>query len=202
MATMRDHEGDDTDLVPRLAAGDQAAFERIFRRHNAAMVRLCNLIVRNHSTAEEVVQDAWLSVLKGIGGFEGRSRLASWIFAIAVNKARTRARRDGRTISFEDGGPESTLADAFDGRGRWKDTPELWETLTPERILEGRRVMEHVQGAIALLPAGQRAVLILRGQQSLPAGDVAEILGLTEGNVRVLLHRARLSIRAALDRLA
>jgi RNA polymerase sigma-70 factor (ECF subfamily) len=199
VAKMNVHAGDDAELVSRLATGDEAAFEKIFRRHNAAMVRLCELIVRNHSSAEEVVQEAWLAVLKGIGGFEVRSRLASWIFTIAINKARIRARRDGRTISFEDGGPDSSLADAFDGRGRWKDIPELWETITPERILEGRSVMDHVQVAIAQLPPGQRAVLILRGQQSLPAAEVAGILGLTEGNVRLLLHRARLSVRAPLD---
>ncbi|MFN3722979.1 MAG: RNA polymerase sigma factor [Paracoccaceae bacterium] len=190
---------DETVLVERLGSGDRVAFEGVYRKHNAAMVRMCKGIVRNRATAEEVVQDTWVAVLKGISGFEGRSSLAGWIFAILVNKARSRATRDGRTVSFDGEGEEDGLAAAFDGRGRWKDMPELWENLTPERIVEGRSILAHVTAAIETLPPAQRSVLILRAEQDLDPAEVCTILAITEGNMRVLLHRARLSVRKALD---
>lgn len=189
-------------LVDLLAAGDRAAFESIYRRLNPSMVRMCTGLVRNRATAEEIAQDTWVAVLNGISGFEGRSSLSGWIFAILVNKARTRAQRDGRTISFDGEGEEDGLAAAFDGRGRWRDMPELWETLTPDRIVEGRSIMTHVRTAIESLPPAQRAVLILRGQQELEPSEVCDILKISEGNMRVLLHRARFSVRKALDGVA
>ncbi|WP_212591666.1 RNA polymerase sigma factor [Antarctobacter heliothermus] len=181
--------------------GDRAAFEQVYNRHNTTLVRVATGIVKNCATAEEVVQETWIAVLKYISGFEGRSSLASWIFTILINKARSRAKREGRIVSFDGAGEDDNLAAAFDGRGRWKNMPELWETLTPERILAGRSVMEHVNAAIDALPPGQRSVIILRAQQGLDAEEVCAILGISEGNMRVLLHRARLGVRAALDGL-
>lgn len=198
---MKVNMADQTALVAQLVAGDRAAFECIFRKHNPSMLRVCEGLVRNRASAEEIVQDTWVAVLKGIGGFEGRSSLAGWIFAILVNKARSRAQRDGRTISFEGEGDDDGLAAAFDGRGRWKDMPELWETLTPDRILEGRNIMAHVTAAIDTLPPAQRSVLILRAQQGLEPEEVCIALSITEGNMRVLLHRARLAVRKSLDAL-
>lgn len=162
------------------------------------MLRVCRGIVRSTATAEEVVQDTWVAVLKGIGGFEGRSSLAGWIFAILMNKARTRARRDGRMVSFDDDGEDGGLAAAFDGRGRWKQMPELWNDLTPDRIVAGRSVMTHVQAAIDELPPAQRSVLILRAQKDLDPAEICTILEISEGNMRVLLHRARIALRKSL----
>jgi RNA polymerase sigma-70 factor, ECF subfamily len=192
---------DEKVLVGQLVAGDRTAFECVYRKHNASMIRVCQGVVRNRATAEEVVQDTWVAVLKGVAAFEGRSSLAGWIYAILVNKARSRAVRDGRTVSFDGEGEDDSLAAAFDGRGRWKDMPELWETVTPDRIVEGRNMMAHVTAAIETLPPAQRAVLILRGQQELEPAEVCAALAITEGNMRVLLHRARLSVRKALDGL-
>lgn len=191
----------EAELVQLLAAGDRAAFEQVYCRHNTALVRVATGIVLSRATAEEVAQETWIAVLKSIGGFEGRSSLASWIFSILINKARTCAKREGRIVSFDGGGEDDNLAAAFDGRGRWKNMPALWETLTPERILAGRSVLEHVNAAIEALPPGQRAVIILRAQQGLDAEEVCAILGISDGNMRVLLHRARLGVRAALDGL-
>ena len=165
------------------------------------MVRFATAILRNPASAEEVAQDSWVSVLRNIGGFEGRSSLAGWIFTILSNKARTRAKRDGRSISFDQDGEVDGLAAAFDGRGRWKDMPELWEEITPERIIAGRSILEHVNSAIEALPPAQRAVLVLRGQQGLAASEVCKILEISEGNMRVLLYRARFALRSAMDRL-
>lgn len=195
------HFADEGALIERLVAGDRAAFEHVYRKHSASMIRVGAGIVQSRATAEEVAQDTWIAVLKNIGTFERRSTLAGWIFTILINKARSRAQRDGRSVSFDGDGEDDNLAAAFDGRGRWKDMPELWEELTPERILAGRNVMEHVNAAIEALPPGQRSVLVLRGQQGLEPAEVCAILAITEVNMRVLLHRARLSIRAALDGL-
>ncbi|OIP85641.1 MAG: hypothetical protein AUK37_04085 [Rhodobacterales bacterium CG2_30_65_12] len=192
---------DEHRLVERLVAGDRAAFEQLYRKNNAAMVRMCTGFVRNHATAEELVQETWIAVLKNIGSFEGRSSLAGWIYTILLNKARSRLKRDGRQVSFDESGEDNGLQAAFDGRGRWKDIPELWEELTPERVVAGRSVLEHVNAAIEALPSAQRAVLILRGQQGMDAAEVCAILNINEGNMRVLLHRARLALRIALDRL-
>ncbi len=192
---------DDAPLVALLVDGDRSAFERIYRKHNASLIRVATGIVRSRATAEEVTQDTWMAVLGNIGGFEGRSSLAGWIYSILINKSRSRAQRDGRSVSFDADGEDDNLAAAFDGRGRWKDMPDLWEELTPERILAGRNVMDHVTAAIEALPPGQRSVIILRAQQGLEADEVCAALGISEGNMRVLLHRARLAIRAALDGL-
>lgn len=200
-ASMKVNIADETALVARLATGDPVAFEQVYRKHNAAMVRMCEGLIRNRATSEEVVQDTWIAVLKGIGGFEGRSSLAGWIFAILVNKTRSRAKRDGRMVSFDGEGEDDGLAAAFDGRGRWKDMPDLWETITPDRIVEGRSLMVHVTAAIDALPPAQRSVLILRSQQDLDPTEVCAVLNISEGNMRVLLHRARLSVRETLDQL-
>lgn len=198
---MREGMADEGALITRLAGGDRAAFDCVYRKHNSSMLRLCEGMVRNRATAEEIVQDTWVAVLTGIRGFEGRSSLAGWIFAILVNKARSRAQRDGRTVSFDGEGEDDGLAAAFDGRGRWKDIPDLWETITPDRIVEGRSMVAHVAAAIEKLPAAQRSVLILRGQQGLDPAEVCAILNITDGNMRVLLHRARLSVRKSLDKI-
>lgn len=192
---------DEAELLKGLVSGDRTAFEAVYRRHNSSMVRFATAILRSRASAEEVTQDTWLAVLRNIGQFEGRSSLAGWIFTIVTNKARTRATRDGRAVSFDDDGDDGGLAATFDGRGRWKDIPELWEEITAERIVEGRNILEHVNRAIEALPPAQRAVLILRGQQGLDAADVCRMLDISEGNMRVLLHRARFALRGELDRL-
>ena len=194
-------EGDDQALVLRLVDGDAAAFDILYRRHNAALIRFCTGIVQHRHLAEEVVQDTWIAVLGRIDLFEGRSSLASWIYTILINKARSRARREGRTVFFDDHASGDSLEDAFDGRGHWRQIPELWENLTPERHIEGRSVLQHVEEVIDTLPPTQRAVLILRGQQELDPSEVCALLNISEGNMRVLLHRARLAVRNALDRL-
>lgn len=151
---MRTKVLEERDSIDRLKAGDEAVFGMLYTRHTPSMIRVAATIVNSRATAEEVSQDTWLAVLKNIGGFEGRSSLAGWIFTILINKARTRARRDGRSVSFEQGGEGNDLAAAFDGHGRWKEMPELWEEITPERIVAGRRLAEHMRDAIDALPPG------------------------------------------------
>lgn len=199
---MRTRVLEEKDSIDRLKAGDEAVFGMLYTRHTPSMIRVAATIVNSRATAEEVSQETWLAVLKNIGGFEGRSSLAGWIFTILINKARTRARRDGRSVSFDEGGEENNLSAAFDGHGRWKEMPELWDEITPERIVAGRRLAEHMRDAIEALPPAQRAVIVLRVQQGLEPSEVCEALGLSDGNMRVLLHRARLSLRAKLTELS
>lgn len=192
---------DEHRLVGLLVAGDREAFEHVYRRHNGALIRVSTGILRNRASAEEVVQDTWVAVLTGIGAFEGRSSLAGWIFSILVNKSKSRAKRDGRIVQLDGSDETDELAGAFDSRGHWKNLPALWDMITPERHVEGRTVLGHVEAAIGSLPPAQRAVLVMRGQQELEAAEVCEILQISEGNMRVLLHRARVAVRNALDRL-
>lgn len=186
-------------LIAALVRGDTSAFAALFRKHNAAMVRVAQGICPSRAVAEEVAQEAWLAVLNNIAGFAGHCSLAGWIFAILINKARTRARVEGRSVSF-DNEEDNTLADAFDGRGHWKNMPELWDEITPERILGAKTALEVVTAAIDALPPAQKAVLILRSQQGLDSAEICAALEIGESNMRVLLHRARLAVRAALDR--
>jgi len=199
---MRTRVLEEKDSIDRLKAGDEAVFGMLYTRHTPSMIRVAATIVNSRATAEEVSQETWIAVLKNIGGFEGRSSLAGWVFTILINKARTRARRDGRSVSFDEGGEENNLSAAFDGHGRWKEIPELWDEITPERIVAGRRLAEHMRDAIDALPPAQRAVIVLRVQQGLEPSEVCEALGLSDGNMRVLLHRARLSLRAKLTELS
>jgi len=192
---------EETDLVARLRAGDDAAFEGFYALHNPSMVRVAATIVSSRATAEDVAQEAWVAVLRNIAGFEERSSFAGWLFTILVNLARTRARRDGRTVSFDDDGDGNGLEAAFDGHGRWRRMPELWDEITPERIVAGRRLADRLDELIDGLPPGQRDVLVLRVQRGLDPPEVCALLGLTEANMRVLLHRARVTLRARLAEL-
>jgi RNA polymerase sigma-70 factor, ECF subfamily len=159
--------------------------------------------VRTEALAEEVVQDTWLAVLRGLDAFEGRASLKTWIFHILANRARTRAVREARTVPF------SALADAaaqegpavdpaaFDGDGRWARPPRTLDT-DPERHLLATELRGRLVEAVAELPDAQRAVIALRDLAGLPSEEVCELLGLSAGNQRVLLHRARTRVRSAL----
>lgn len=206
--SMAEASPEDQQLAARLRQGDEATFAQLYRRHTPAMQRLAAAITGRTAAGEEVTHDTWLTVLDKIDTFQGRSSLSAWIFAILANKARSKARREGRMISFDEqgqgggqGGGQG-LADAFDGKGRWRTLPGLWEEVTPERIVAGRKLVDHMQEAIAALPDTQRAVLILRVQQGLEASEVCSILEISPTNMRVLLHRARLALRARLAALS
>jgi RNA polymerase sigma-70 factor (ECF subfamily) len=192
---------EDARILTGLIAGERAAIETVYLRHNASMIRVASAIMHNRASAEEITQETWIAVLRNIGGVEGRSSLAGWIFTILSNKAKTRAKRDGLSVSLDTSSNDDGLDDAFDGRGRWRDMPELWDEVTPERIVGGRQVLAHVSEAIDQLPATQRAVLVLRGQQDIDASEVCDILGISDGNMRILLYRARLSLRQSLDQI-
>ena len=197
---------DDLALVKRLLAGDEVAFTHVVERYHGPLLRFARLFVSNRAVAEEVVQDTWLAVLDGLPSFEGRSALKSWIFGILANRAKTRAVREKRTITFSElsaSGVEDEPAvdpDRFTSAGAWSAPPGRWDGDTPEKLLLRQEALAVVEKAMAELPASQRAVVTLRDVEGLDAAEVCNILDVSETNQRVLLHRARSKVRAALER--
>jgi RNA polymerase sigma-70 factor, ECF subfamily len=198
----------DRELVARLLDGDEAAFASLVGRHHAAMVGVAAAYVGgDRAVAEEVTQDAWLGMLRQLGRFEGRSSLRTWLFRILVNTAKTRGRRERRSVPFSalDGPDEPAVAAArFEPpgarwAGHWASPPSDWGGM-PEERLASRETQAVVREAIDGLPDGQRAVITLRDVEGWPAAEVCGLLGISEGNQRVLLHRARSRVRRELER--
>jgi RNA polymerase sigma-70 factor (ECF subfamily) len=200
---------DEQELVEALRAGDEAAFASLVDTYSSALMRLARMYVSSAAVAEEVVQETWLGVIRGIDRFEGRSSLKTWIFRILVNNAKTRGQREGRSIPFssvarpgEEDEP-AVDADRFqpqDNRlaGHWALAPTLWPT-PEERLLSGE-TRDLILEAIKELPAAQREVVTLRDVEGWSSEDVRNALEITETNQRVLLHRGRTKVRAALEK--
>jgi RNA polymerase sigma-70 factor, ECF subfamily len=198
---------EEAQLVAALRAGDEAAFRELIRMYGAGMLRVAQMYVSSRAVAEEVVQEAWLGVLKGIDRFEGRSSLKTWLFRIVANTAKTRGVREARSLPFsafaDDDGEAAVSPDRFLGSGErfpghWDVPPANWARL-PEGSLLAAETMDLVRRAIDRLPPAQRSVLTLRDVEGLEADEVCNALDLTETNQRVLLHRARAKVRAALE---
>ena len=195
------------DLVSRLRDRDEEAFRELVRAHHGSMVRLARAFVQSAATAEEVVQETWLAVLQGLDGFEGRSSLKTWMFSILANGARTRATRDSRMVLFtemgeEEPGERAVEPSRFLPSGSWRDPPLPWDPDSLEERAASAQLLEQVRNAIEELPEGQRAVVLLRDVEGCTAEEACNILGLSETNQRVLLHRGRSRVRRALERLS
>jgi RNA polymerase sigma-70 factor (ECF subfamily) len=176
-------------LIDALRRGDEDAFAKLVGEHHASLRRVARLYVANGAIADEVVQDTWLGVIRGIWAFEGRSSLKTWIFRILVNRARTRAVREGR---FE---PEPL---ASEDQSLWAGPP-LDSGSSPERSLMTRELGERLRTVIDALPSNLRIVLWLRDVEGCSSDEVCNVLAIQETNQRVLLHRARSRVRAALE---
>ncbi len=195
-------------LVEGLRAGSEAAFRELMRMYGVSMLRVAQLYVRSRAVAEEVVQETWLAVLKGIERFEGRSSLKTWLFRILTNTAKTRGEREGRTVPFsalasadEEGasvdpdrflGPEERFA------GHWSAPPSSWAGEPEERLLAGE-TLDVVQAEIDKLPPAQALVITMRDVEGFTSEEVRNALDISETNQRVLLHRARTKVRRALE---
>jgi RNA polymerase sigma-70 factor (ECF subfamily) len=203
-------------FVARLRAGEESAYRDLIARHHGTLLTLAGSVLRNRASAEEVVQETWLAVVAHIGRFEGRARLATWIIEILLNKARSRAVRDRRWVSFadlatmaptsaEDGVTENAAPGAdferFLADGHWAEPVRSWEQLDPERIVAGRELWSHVAQAMSALPDAQRAVVVMRDVDGLELDQIEHLLGLSRANVRVLLHRGRVRLRAVIQAL-
>ncbi len=194
---------DDGAVVAALRRGDEAAFASLIDRYQSSLLRLAMAYVATREQAEDVVQETWLGVLNGIDRFEGRSSLKTWIFRILVNRAKTKVVREHRSVPFSDlvadgEEAEASVDPARFRAGAWSAPPASWEGIPEDRLLsaETRAVVED---AIAALPDGQRAVITLRDVRGFTAPETVEVLGITEANQRVLLHRARSKVRARLE---
>lgn len=197
---------DERQLLAALRRGDERAFSALVDRHHASMIRVARAYVASAAAAEEVAQEAWLGVIRGLEAFQGRCSLKAWIFAILANCARNRGARDQRSVPFsalgtdEDGGP-SVDPDRFNPDdhprwpGHWSQPPRPWT----DDQLASRQTLRAIAAAIDELPPTQRAVMTMRDVEGLESDEVCQALGLSEGNQRVLLHRARSKVRAALE---
>jgi RNA polymerase sigma-70 factor (ECF subfamily) len=199
---------DETALLARLRAGDERAFEAVVEAYYPAMLAVARGYVRTRAVADEVVQEAWLGVLKGLDRFEGRSSLRTWVLQIVANIARTRAVREARSVPFSafevEGDEPAVEPERFRGPddpfpGHWRSYPTDWRTLPEQRLLS-QETLDLVAQTIEELPDAQRAVITLRDVTGCSSEEVCDALGLSEGNQRVLLHRARARVRARLER--
>ncbi len=201
---------DEENLLAALREGDERAFEAVVQAYHSSLLRLATSYVRSRAVAEEVVQETWLAVLSGLSRFEGRSSLKTWIFAILINRAKTRAVREQRSVPFtsfaevqEPEEPAVELDRFFPPDhprypGRWMLAPTPW-TVPEESLLAGATRQVILQ-TLEQLPRAQRVVITLRDIEGWPAEEVCGLLGVTDANQRVLLHRARNKLRAALER--
>ncbi|HLK45738.1 MAG TPA: sigma-70 family RNA polymerase sigma factor, partial [Acidimicrobiales bacterium] len=202
--TVASTAADEVALVDALRAGDRAAFEVLLDRYGAAMLRVARSYVSTAEAAEDVVQETWLGVVRGIDRFEGRSSLKTWIFRILANRARTRGSRDARSVPFsslaEEDRPGPSVEPArFLADGRWAGHWAVPPMPLPEERMLTRELRESLNVLIDELPPRQRAVLVLRDVEGLSATEACDVLGLSDANHRVLLHRARCRLRARLE---
>jgi RNA polymerase sigma-70 factor (ECF subfamily) len=197
----------DEQVLEALKRGDEAAFCRLVERHQSLMLRVALRYVHSAAVAEEVVQETWLGVLNGLDRFEGRASLKTWIFRILTNRALSRAERERRVLPFSafagDDDEPAVDADRFRGPddqwpGGWKTFPASWEALPEERLV-ARETLALVGRAIAELPERQHLVIVMRDIEGWSSDEVCQALAISEGNQRVLLHRARSKVRQSLE---
>lgn len=200
---------DDESLVERAREGDEQAFAALVRRYTPMLMRLARMYVPTDALAEDVVQETWVAVVRGLERFEGRSSFKTWLFRILVNRAKTRGVREHRSIPFASvgGGDGAGIEDEdgptvdpsrFTSEGAWTSAPADWHD-DPELSLESEEALRIAREAIDGLPERQKIVITLRDLEGLSSDEVRNVLDLTETNQRVLLHRARTKVRQALE---
>jgi len=201
----------DGSMVERLRNRDEAAFMELVERHHGSLVRLAQTFVSSRSIAEEVAQDTWMAVVQAVDRFEARSSLKTWIFQILINRAKRRGVREARSVSFSALNAANSHGSDFafepsrflpsdDPRhpGAWASQPQHWE-MTPEQLLLSQECRTHIEHAIADLPELQKEVITLRDIQGWNNQEISDVLGISESNCKVLLHRARSRVRQALE---
>ena len=187
----------DAELVERLQAGDEDAFATLVRRYHPSLLRVARSLVGSPAVAEEAVQDTWLGVVRGIDRFEGQSSLKTWLFRILVNRARSAGMREKNQRVRSNAEP-ALPADRFDKAGGWAVPPEAWAEAAEDRVVAAE-LATRARSCLALLPPGQREVVLLRDVQGLPSLEVCAMLSISDGHQRVLLHRGRARVRRMLE---
>ncbi len=196
-------------LLARLRQGEEEAFNELVARHHSGLIRMAMGYVADREVAEEVVQDTWMAVIEGLGRFEGRSSLRTWIFGIMIHKAKDRGVREKRHTTFssfesiDDDSDEAVDPSRFhrsgEWAGHWAFPPQPWDDQTPEKLLASQQAVEAMTRAIDVLPRTLKEVLILRDVEGVDAKEVCEILKISQTNFYVRLHRARERVRRAVE---
>jgi RNA polymerase sigma-70 factor (ECF subfamily) len=198
---------DDADLrlLERAREGDEEAFAELVRKYSPSLLRVAQMYVPSRSIAEDVVQETWLGVVRGLERFEGRSSFRTWLFRILVNCAKTRGVRERRTIPFaalaaDESDDDEPAVDPtrFADDGFWGAPPRRWDE-EPDSALRSKEALRIAREAIDKLPEKQRTVITMRDLEGFPSEEVRNVLGISETNQRVLLHRARAKVRQALE---
>jgi RNA polymerase sigma-70 factor (ECF subfamily) len=200
---------DEDRLVSQLRAGEEDAFEAVVTHHQDTLIRIAMRYVANRATAEEVVQETWIAVMSGLGQFESRSSLHTWICAILIHKAKDRGIRENRQRTFSDyeletanwsGEPDPSrlrLRRAWSWPAAFSQ--QFWDDRTPEKLLASRQTTACMWHAIETLPTHQKEVLILRDVRGIQTKDVCQQLKISETNFYVRLHRARERVKVAVE---
>jgi RNA polymerase sigma-70 factor (ECF subfamily) len=188
-------EDPDATLLDALRAGDEAAFASLVGRYHTRLLRFAESLVPSRAVAEEVVQDTWLGVVRGIDRFEGRSSVRTWLFRILANRARSAGAHEPRNVPL---GSDEALDGRFAASGTWNRPPEPWADEIDARVVADK-IAQRVKACLPRLPAAQRQVMTLRDIEGIDATEVCELLGVSAGNQRVLLHRARAHVRSILE---
>jgi RNA polymerase sigma-70 factor, ECF subfamily len=198
---------DDRRIIAGLRAGDEAVFAEMVDKYHGSLVRVAMRYVPSRAIAEEVVQDTWIGVIEGIDRFEGRSSVKTWLYRILIYRARARGERERRTVPMsalvDDDATPAVPTERFRGSdalwaGHWATPPRRWDGDAEDRVLAGE-ARAVIGDAVAQLPSKQRDVMVLRDLSGFSSAEVCDLLDVTEANERVLLHRARSRVRAALE---
>ena len=185
-------------LIQRLINGDQQAFEQVVSEYQNIMISVARAIV-GEAFADEVVQDAWISAIKALPKFEGRSSLKTWLLHIVSNGAKSRVRRENRHSSLDEGW-QAISSDKFDNTGHRYDDVLPWEEATPEALLANDQLQMVIEESFQQLPAQQRAALCLYDMEGIEMKEICNILDVSASNVRVLLHRARTTLHQSIEK--
>jgi RNA polymerase sigma-70 factor (ECF subfamily) len=186
----------DVELLGRLRSGDEEAFVILVDRYQQPMLRLARSMIPNQAVAEEAVQDTWMGVVRGIDRFEGRSSFKTWLFRILINRARSAGSREHSTTAIES--LHTVDPHRFDSQGHWADPLDRWVERTEDRI-DAARWLPALKLALDDLPPRQRQVVILRDVEGLTSDEACDLLGISAGNQRILLHRGRGRLRGILE---
>lgn len=187
------------ELIARLLARDEAAFEQVVREYYPSMYAVAAAII-GHALADEVVQEAWFSVLRALPRFEGRSKLKSWIIRIVANEAKSRLRKESRSVSLEAINESWATDPRFSSAGHWQTPLPNWESDTPADLLAAEQLRDCLKKRMAELPDNQKAILNLRDMSGLEMAEICNILDVSSSNARVLLHRARDKMLRVIDK--
>lgn len=185
----------EAELLPQLQRQDDTSFNRLVRLYSGVMLSLARSIVGD-AIADEVVQEAWLSAYRALPKFEGRSSLKTWLLRITANQARTRLRKENRSVAMDalSPGGEGVLQGRFAEDGHWRIPPSGWHDDSPEALLTRREMGDCIELTMARLPDLQQSVFVLKDLEQYGFDEICNILEISASNARVLLHRARLSL--------